>query len=59
MTDKTGCEMEALVGATTAALTVYDMVKGLDKGMQITDTRLLKKTGGKSPDFDIRQKIIN
>ena len=51
--------MEALVGASTAALTVYDMVKGLDKGLLITETRLLRKTGGKSADFDIRQKIIN
>ena len=43
--------MEALVGATTAALTVYDMCKGLDKEIVLTETRLLKKEGGKSGDY--------
>jgi cyclic pyranopterin phosphate synthase len=43
--------MEALVAVTAAALTVYDMCKALDKGMEITDIRLLEKTGGKSGDF--------
>ena len=46
MTDKTGCEMEALVGATMAALTIYDMCKGLDKAITLTETRLLQKSGG-------------
>ena len=50
-TAQTGVEMEALVAVTTAALTVYDMCKALDKGMEITDIRLLEKTGGKSGDF--------
>ena len=40
--------MEALVAASTAALTVYDMLKALDKGITITDLRLLEKSGGKS-----------
>lgn len=50
-TAQTGVEMEALVAVTTAALTVYDMCKALDKGMEITGIVLLKKTGGKSGDF--------
>jgi cyclic pyranopterin monophosphate synthase len=50
-TAQTGVEMEALVAVTAAALTVYDMCKALDKGMEITDIRLLTKTGGKSGDF--------
>jgi cyclic pyranopterin phosphate synthase len=48
---QTGVEMEALVAVTAAALTVYDMCKALDKGMEITDIVLLKKTGGKSGDY--------
>lgn len=47
---KTGVEMEALTGATIAALTVYDMCKALSHEIVIEETRLLKKTGGKS-DF--------
>jgi cyclic pyranopterin phosphate synthase len=43
--------MEALVGVTAAALTVYDMCKALDKSMEISDIRLLEKTGGKSGDY--------
>jgi cyclic pyranopterin phosphate synthase len=49
--DRTGVEMEALVAASVAALTVYDMVKAADKGMTITDVRLVKKTGGKSGTY--------
>ena len=45
---KTGVEMEALTAASTAALTVYDMCKAVDKGMRIDNIHLLKKTGGKS-----------
>ena len=45
---RTGVEMEALTGATVAALTVYDMVKGLDKGVRIECVELLEKRGGKS-----------
>ena len=50
-TAQTGVEMEALVAVTAAALTVYDMCKALDKGMEITGIVLVKKTGGKSGDF--------
>jgi cyclic pyranopterin phosphate synthase len=46
--DVTGVEMEALVGATVAALVFYDMCKALDKGMEIRGVRLLRKSGGKS-----------
>lgn len=45
--DRTGVEMEALTAAMTAALTVYDMVKAVDRGMVIEQTRLLRKEGGK------------
>ena len=48
---QTGVEMEALVAVTAAALTVYDMCKALDKGIELTDIYLLEKTGGKSGDF--------
>ena len=50
-TAQTGVEMEALVAATCAALTVYDMCKALDKGIEIADVHLLEKTGGKSGDY--------
>jgi len=43
--------MEALVGVSAAALTVYDMCKALDKGMEITDIVLLEKIGGKSGHY--------
>lgn len=45
--DRTGVEMEALTGATVAAVTIYDMCKAVDRGMVIGDIRLLEKTGGK------------
>jgi cyclic pyranopterin phosphate synthase len=45
---KTGVEMEAMVAASTALLTIYDMAKALDKGMVIKEVRLLEKLGGKS-----------
>lgn len=48
---KTGVEMEALTGVTTALLTIYDMCKALDKSMEISGIYLLHKTGGKSGDF--------
>lgn len=48
LTGKTGVEMEAMVAATTALLTIYDMAKALDKGMVIGEVRLLEKMGGKS-----------
>jgi cyclic pyranopterin phosphate synthase len=50
-TGKTGVEMEALTAVTVAALTVYDMAKAADKGMQIQNVRLLEKHGGKSGDW--------
>ncbi len=45
---KTGVEMEALTAVTISALTIYDMCKGVDPGMQIEKIRLVKKSGGKS-----------
>ncbi len=48
---QTGVEMEALTAASVAALTVYDMVKGLEKGVEIAEVALLEKTGGKSGDW--------
>lgn len=45
--DRTGVEMEALIGASVAAITIYDMCKAVDRGMIIGDIRLLEKTGGK------------
>jgi len=50
-TGKTGVEMEALTAAAVAALTIYDMAKAAEKGMRITDLRLVEKTGGKSGIF--------
>jgi cyclic pyranopterin phosphate synthase len=51
-TGKTGVEMEALAAVTATGLTIYDMCKAVDKGMTITDIRLMKKTGGKSGRFE-------
>lgn len=48
---KTGVEMEALTAVSVALLTIYDMGKAIDKGMTMTDIRLLTKTGGKSGDW--------
>ena len=50
LTSKTGVEMEALTGASVAALTVYDMCKAMSKSIRIAETLLIEKTGGKS-DF--------
>ncbi len=52
LSGRTGVEMEALTAASVAALTVYDMCKAVDRGMQITDLRLLHKSGGKSGRYD-------
>ncbi|HXG68839.1 MAG TPA: cyclic pyranopterin monophosphate synthase MoaC [Blastocatellia bacterium] len=49
---KTGVEMEALVAASVAALTIYDMCKAVDKAMVISDIRLQSKTGGTSGDYE-------
>jgi cyclic pyranopterin phosphate synthase len=48
---RTGVEMEALVAVTTAALTIYDMCKAVDKRLQIDGIHLVSKTGGRSGDF--------
>jgi cyclic pyranopterin phosphate synthase len=48
---ETGVEMEALVAASVAALTVYDMCKALDKGIEIQEVVLERKSGGKSGDY--------
>jgi cyclic pyranopterin phosphate synthase len=48
---RTGAEMEALVAVTTAALTIYDMCKAVDRGMVISGVKLLKKSGGKSGTY--------
>ena len=50
-TGRTGVEMEALTAASVAALTVYDMVKAVDRGMRIEALRVVAKSGGKSGDF--------
>lgn len=50
-TGPTGVEMEALTAVSVAALTIYDMLKALDKSIEIQDLYLLEKTGGKSGDF--------
>ena len=52
----TGVEMEALVAASVAALTVYDMLKALDKGIEIREIVLERKSGGKSGDYRRAQK---
>jgi indole-3-glycerol phosphate synthase len=49
---RTGVEMEALTAAAVAALTVYDMCKSIDRGMTVTDLKLLRKSGGKSGDWE-------
>jgi cyclic pyranopterin phosphate synthase len=54
-TAETGVEMEALVAASVCALTIYDMAKALDKGIEIREIALLCKSGGKSGDY--RRKI--
>ena len=51
LTGRTGVEMEALTAVAVAALTVYDMCKAVDRGMRITDIRLVHKAGGKSGTF--------
>lgn len=49
--DRTGVEMEALTGVAVALLTIYDMCKAVDKGMVISNVRLMKKTGGRSGTY--------
>jgi cyclic pyranopterin phosphate synthase len=55
-TGQTGVEMEAMTAASIAALTVYDMVKGVERGVTIGGVRLVSKSGGKSGDW-VRQEI--
>jgi cyclic pyranopterin phosphate synthase len=50
LTGKTGVEMEAMTAASIALLTIYDMAKAIDKGMVISEVRLIAKSGGKSGD---------
>ena len=50
-TGKTGVEMEALTAVTVAGLTIYDMVKAVDRSMRLTDIRLLAKSGGRSGEY--------
>ncbi|MFQ5621916.1 MAG: cyclic pyranopterin monophosphate synthase MoaC [Paracoccaceae bacterium] len=54
-TGQTGVEMEALTAASVAALTVYDMLKAIDRGMVIGEVRLMHKSGGKSGTFEARK----
>ncbi|MDO8359288.1 MAG: cyclic pyranopterin monophosphate synthase MoaC, partial [Devosia sp.] len=49
--DRTGVEMEAMTAASVAALTLYDMAKGIDRAMRISSIELVEKSGGKSGDF--------
>lgn len=51
VTGKTGVEMEALTAVSVSCLTIYDMVKAVERSMQITDIRLVEKSGGKSGTF--------
>jgi cyclic pyranopterin phosphate synthase len=53
--NRTGAEMEALVAVTTAALTIYDMCKAVDRAMVISDVKLLKKSGGKSGVYRLKR----
>ena len=55
-TGKTGAEMEALTAVTVAALTIYDMCKAVDRGMRITDVRLVHKSGGVSGEIALEQE---
>jgi len=52
---RTGVEMEALVAVTTAALAIYDMCKAVDRGMMISQVKLVKKSGGKSGVYQIQR----
>jgi cyclic pyranopterin monophosphate synthase len=56
---RTGVEMEALTAAGVAALTIYDMCKAIDRAMVVTDLRLLRKSGGKSGDYEAPTEHTN
>ena len=51
-TGRTGVEMEALTAVSVACLTIYDMLKAAEKSMTISDIRLVRKSGGKSGDYE-------
>ena len=51
---KTGVEMEAFTAVTIASLTIYDMCKSIDREMEITDIKLVHKSGGKSGEFNVK-----
>jgi len=53
---QTGVEMEGFVAVAAAGLTIYDMCKAIDRGMVISDIRLVKKTGGKSGTYEVQMK---
>ena len=53
---KTGVEMEALTAVSVACLTIYDMLKAVDRGMRIADIRLVAKTGGRSGAYRARRE---
>lgn len=55
--ERTGVEMEAMVSASMAALTIYDMCKGLDKSIHIEQVRLLHKEGGKSGTYRVEESL--
>ncbi len=56
VTGQTGVEMEALTAASVAALTIYDMAKAVDRGMEIGPTRLVSKSGGKSGEWKLEDR---
>lgn len=55
VTGRTGVEMEALTAASVAALTIYDMLKSVDRAMLITDLKLIHKSGGKSGAYEVKR----
>lgn len=57
-TGQTGVEMEAMTAVSTAALTIYDMVKGVERGVTIESVRLLRKTGGRSGEW-VRPEVVD
>ena len=54
-TDRTGVEMEALTAVSVACLTIYDMVKAVERGMRIEDVRLIEKSGGRSGRYRVKE----
>lgn len=54
-TGRTGVEMEALTAAAVAGLTIYDMCKAVDRSMTMTDVRLIRKSGGRSGTFELKE----